>query len=74
MKSTILCYIILKEHISVFSFLVNDGRDLNGDLHDDESKRQRTHQYNGDQIYATVSTFATLLSFIKKIKISRDIK
>ncbi|XP_035224353.1 paired box protein Pax-5-like isoform X2 [Stegodyphus dumicola] len=30
----------------------NEGRDINGDLHDDESKRQRT-QYNGDQIYAT---------------------
>ncbi|GFQ81480.1 paired box protein Pax-2-B [Trichonephila clavata] len=30
----------------------NDSRDLNGDLHDDESKRQRT-QYNGDQLYTT---------------------
>ncbi|XP_055937912.1 paired box protein Pax-2a-like isoform X2 [Argiope bruennichi] len=30
----------------------NDSRDLNGDLHDDETKRQRT-QYNGDQLYAT---------------------
>ncbi|GIY47065.1 paired box protein Pax-2a [Caerostris extrusa] len=36
-----------------FSFSVgNDSRDLNGDLHDDESKRQRT-QYNGDQLYTT---------------------
>ncbi|CAL1260982.1 unnamed protein product [Larinioides sclopetarius] len=30
----------------------NDSRDLNGDLHDDESKRQRS-QYNGDQLYTT---------------------
>ncbi|KAG8183356.1 hypothetical protein JTE90_013047 [Oedothorax gibbosus] len=30
----------------------NDSRDLNGDLHDEESKRQRT-QYNGDQLYTT---------------------
>ncbi|XP_054707233.1 paired box protein Pax-8-like [Uloborus diversus] len=32
--------------------VLNEGRDLNGDLHDEESKRQRAH-YNGDQIYAT---------------------
>ncbi|GFT11883.1 paired box protein Pax-2a [Trichonephila clavipes] len=36
----------------VFFPVGNDSRDLNGDLHDDESKRQRT-QYNGDQLYTT---------------------
>ncbi|XP_071034938.1 paired box protein Pax-5 isoform X2 [Parasteatoda tepidariorum] len=30
----------------------NDSRDLNGDIHDEESKRQRS-QYNGDQLYTT---------------------
>ncbi|KAF8765003.1 Paired box protein Pax-2-A like protein [Argiope bruennichi] len=39
----------------------NDSRDLNGDLHDDETKRQRT-QYNGDQLYATVKLSFDILS------------